>query len=146
MALNVLSIGGSRHIGYHSALRFLGEPLPDFVVAFRLIICTTIGGGSTVTFLLRNPAVFNGDEAIQTYVKSGHARLVKGDALVHEDIKRLWAEASSERPVDLLLFTLGYSTPSTSSKFPSLLIMTSSQLENPPSASLKVSKSLPQTS
>ena len=116
------------------------------MVVFRLIICATTGGGSTVTFLLRNPAVFNGDEAIQTYVKSGQARLVKGDALVHEDIKRLWAEASSERPVDLLLFTLGFSTPSTSFKFPSLLIISSSQLENPLSASLKVFKSLPQTS
>jgi len=121
MALNVLSIGGSRHIGYHSALRFLGEPLNDPVVAFRLIICVPIGGGSTVTFLLRNPAVFDGDEAIHTYVKSGKARLVKGDALVQEDVNRLWAEASSERAVDLLLFTLGYSTQST--KSPSSLII-----------------------
>ena len=77
-----------------------------------------------MTFLLRNPAVFDGDEAIQIYVKSGKARLVKGDALVQEDVNRLWAEASSERPVDLLLFTLGYSTQSTTSfKPPSSLII-----------------------
>ncbi|KAF8163719.1 hypothetical protein B0H34DRAFT_795389 [Crassisporium funariophilum] len=89
MSSNILAIGGSRHIGYHSALRFLEA-------------------GSTVTFLLRSPQAFDEDEAIQTHVKSGKARLIKGDALVQEDVKAVWAEASKEKPVDLLLFTIGF--------------------------------------
>ena len=32
MALNVLVIGGSRHIGYHSALRFLGKCVDSVTV------------------------------------------------------------------------------------------------------------------
>jgi len=37
-------------------------------------------------------------------------RLVKGDALVIEDVRNAWAEASKDKPVDLLLFTIGFST------------------------------------
>jgi len=89
MSLNVLVIGGSRHIGYYSALRFLDA-------------------GSTVTFLLRSPTTFDDDQSIQKYVKSEKARLIKGDGLVLEDIRNVWAEASSHRPVDVLIFTLGF--------------------------------------
>lgn len=60
--------------------------------------------------MLRSTAVFDSDEAIQKYVKTGHVRLVKGDALVIEDVRNAWAEASKDKPVDLLLFTIGFST------------------------------------
>ncbi|KAH7922166.1 hypothetical protein BV22DRAFT_1197640 [Leucogyrophana mollusca] len=86
----VLSIGGSRNIGYYSAIRLLDL-------------------GAIVTFLLRSPQTFDGDAKIQQYVQSGKARLVKGDALVKEDVQRAWDEAkgNDSRPVDLLLFTVG---------------------------------------
>lgn len=89
MSLNILVIGGSRHIGYYSAVRFLDT-------------------GSTVTFLLRSATAFDDDEVIQKYVKSGKARLIQGDALVPADVKNAWAAASMDRPVDLLLFTVGF--------------------------------------
>ncbi|KDR80438.1 hypothetical protein GALMADRAFT_92851 [Galerina marginata CBS 339.88] len=89
MAQNILVIGGSRHIGHDAALRFLDA-------------------GATATFLLRSPATFDNDEAIQKHVKSGKARLIKGDALVIEDVRSLWAEAGKDAPVDLVLFTVGF--------------------------------------
>ncbi|KAG6331250.1 hypothetical protein ID866_7835, partial [Astraeus odoratus] len=87
--IKVLSVGGSRNIGYYTSIRLLG---------------------ATVTFLLRSTAVFDKDETIQKHVASGKARLVKGDALVKEDVERAWAEASKgddNRPVDFLVFTVG---------------------------------------
>lgn len=87
----VLSIGASRNIGYFAAVRILAA-------------------GGTVTLLLRNPTVFDADETIQGYVKSGHARLVKGDALVKADVAKAWAEAASgegEQRVDAVLSTVG---------------------------------------
>ncbi|KAJ3514207.1 hypothetical protein NLJ89_g2500 [Agrocybe chaxingu] len=88
MSLNVLAIGSSRNIGYFSSIRLLDS-------------------GATVTFLLRSPAVFDADETIQKYVKAGKARLLKGDALVKEDVQRAWDEARKDGPVDVLLFTVG---------------------------------------
>ncbi|KAG1742657.1 uncharacterized protein EDB91DRAFT_289092 [Suillus paluster] len=88
----VLVIGGSRNIGYYSAVRLLAL-------------------GATVTFLLRSPGVFDQDETIQDYVKKGKARLVQGDALVKSDVRQAWSEAqgndSEPRPVDFLIFTVG---------------------------------------
>jgi len=66
--------------------------------------------GATVTFLLRNPAVFERDAVIQEYVSSGKARLVKGDALGQEDCRKVWevaAEGEPEGVVDVLIFTVG---------------------------------------
>ncbi|PPQ89433.1 hypothetical protein CVT25_012812 [Psilocybe cyanescens] len=88
MSLNVLAIGASRNIGYYSAIRFLNS-------------------GATVTFLLRSPAAFDSDEVIQKYVKSGKARLIKGDALVEDDVQASWSEAVKCGPIDLLLCTVG---------------------------------------
>lgn len=86
----VLVIGGSRNIGYYSAIRLLAL-------------------GATVTFLLRSPHVFEQDDTIQRYIKEGKARLVQGDALVKSDIRRAWSEAQHQdaRPVDFLIFTVG---------------------------------------
>jgi hypothetical protein len=70
------------------------------------------GKGATVTFL-RSPSTFDADTTIQKYVKSGHARLVKGDALIKCDVKKAWAEAAKgegEERVDVLLFTVGKSS------------------------------------
>jgi NAD(P)-dependent dehydrogenase (short-subunit alcohol dehydrogenase family) len=85
-----LTIGGSRNIGYFSSKRLLDL-------------------GATVTFLLRKPNVFDDDEAIQEYVRSGKARLVQGDALVKEDVGRAWtaAKGDDDKPVDFLVFTVG---------------------------------------
>ncbi|KAG1860603.1 hypothetical protein DFJ58DRAFT_268492 [Suillus subalutaceus] len=86
----VLVIGGSRNIGYYSAVRLLAL-------------------GATVTFLLRSPQVFDQDDTIQNYIKEGKARLIQGDALVKDDIRRAWSEAQVDdtRPVDFLIFTVG---------------------------------------
>ncbi|KAJ3570777.1 hypothetical protein NP233_g4185 [Leucocoprinus birnbaumii] len=90
--LNVLVLGGSRHIGYHAALRLLGT-------------------GATVTFLLRNPSCFDSDTEIQKYVSSKNVNLVKGDATVRSDVQNVWdvATAGGESPVHVVLCTIGFS-------------------------------------
>ena len=53
--------------------------------------------------------MFDNDETIQKYVRSGKARLVQGDALVKADVKRAWgaAQGDDQKPVDFLIFTVG---------------------------------------
>jgi len=61
-------------------------------------------------FLLRSSTVFDQDETIQSYVKRGKALLVQGDALVKDDVSRVWLKTGrgdDDRPVDFLLFTVG---------------------------------------
>ena len=55
--------------------------------------------------------MFDNDETVQKYVRAGKARLVQGDALVKEDVKRAWtvAQGDDDRPVDFLVFTVGKS-------------------------------------
>ncbi|EIN07952.1 hypothetical protein PUNSTDRAFT_135470 [Punctularia strigosozonata HHB-11173 SS5] len=65
--------------------------------------------GNTVTFLLRSPTCFDDDETIQSFVASGKAKLVKGDALNQEEVRAGW-QAAGGTDVDLLLFTLGGTT------------------------------------
>jgi hypothetical protein len=60
--------------------------------------------GATVTFLLRSPSIFDKDVLIQTYLKSGNARIVKGDATQEADTRRAWDEAGV---VDAVLFSVG---------------------------------------
>lgn len=67
--------------------------------------------GATVTFLLRSLKVFDEDATIQKYVASGHARLVKGDGLVPEEVRHGWEEATKDGPVDFVLFTVGEPKP-----------------------------------
>ncbi|KIY66660.1 hypothetical protein CYLTODRAFT_398392 [Cylindrobasidium torrendii FP15055 ss-10] len=88
---NVLVFGGSRNIGYYSALRFLRQ-------------------GASVNFMLRSTSVFDDSAShaeLQTYIKSGKAKLLKGDALVNTDVKSAYEAASACSPVDLVLFTVG---------------------------------------
>jgi hypothetical protein len=69
-----------------------------------------LGHGATVTFLLRSVSVFDNDEIIKSYVSSGKARLVQGDALIAEDVANAWAKAAegeNTSGVDFVLFTVG---------------------------------------
>ncbi|KAG7087726.1 hypothetical protein E1B28_013672 [Marasmius oreades] len=86
--MNILSLGGSRNIGYFSAIRLLDS-------------------GCTVTFLLRNLSKLQDDEVIGKYVASGKAFLVKGDALEKSDVENGWKEAGKHGNIDVLLFTVG---------------------------------------
>ncbi|KAG6836675.1 hypothetical protein H0H93_005093 [Arthromyces matolae] len=95
--MNILVIGGSKNIGYHAAVRFLEH-------------------GHTVTFLLRNPTVFDQDSSIQRFLTSTPplAHLVQGDALIKSDVERARTDAishSSSGQIDIVLFTVG-ATPS----------------------------------
>jgi hypothetical protein len=64
--------------------------------------------GSSVTYLLRDPACFDQDTAMQPHIKAGRARLVKGNALVEEDMRRVWSEAiGDDGTLDLILSTIG---------------------------------------
>jgi hypothetical protein len=63
--------------------------------------------GARVTFLLRSPAIFDGDENIQKHIKDDKVCLLKGDGLVKEDVQRAWDEAGKAGPVDVLLFSVG---------------------------------------
>jgi len=94
--LNVLVFGGSRNIGYFTALRLLKQ-------------------GATVTFLLRSLRVFDSDTDIRHFVALGKAKLIEGDALNPDDVKAAWDQATTIHPenpgVDFVLFTVG-GTPS----------------------------------
>ena len=92
MSLNVLSVGGSRHIGYHASLRLLSTSFES--LKFSRTHDST-GNGATVTFLMRSPSAFDSDEEVQKYVKQGTAKLVKGDALVAEDFQMIADEMPS---------------------------------------------------
>ncbi|KAJ7778995.1 hypothetical protein B0H16DRAFT_1359687 [Mycena metata] len=83
--MHVLSIGGSRHSGYWAAVRLLEQ-------------------GSTVSFLLRKPSVFDEDPMIQKFIRSGAARLIKGDAKKEDDMVNAWAQAGI---VDAVIFSVG---------------------------------------
>ncbi|KAF7321868.1 MYND-type domain-containing protein [Mycena kentingensis (nom. inval.)] len=99
---NILAIGASRNIGYFTTIRLLEK-------------------GATVTLLLRNPSTFDNDEVIQRFVKSGRARLVKGDATSEEDMHGAWAAAGT---VDTVIFTVG--------TYPAGFSITKGFLQDPP--------------
>ncbi|KAJ3777489.1 hypothetical protein FB446DRAFT_699900 [Lentinula raphanica] len=86
--MNVLAIGASKNIGYYACLRLLAS-------------------GCNVTFMLRSTSVCNSDESIQGYVQSGKAHLIKGDALIEDDVKHARDEALTYGALDLVLFTVG---------------------------------------
>jgi len=62
--------------------------------------------GDTVTLLVRSPKAFDGNEEVQKYIKSGTARVVVGDALKEEDIRRVLTTST----YDAILSSLGGST------------------------------------
>ncbi|KAG8995322.1 hypothetical protein FRB90_000209 [Tulasnella sp. 427] len=89
--MKVLAIGASRNLGYFAALNILkGDE------------------SCTVGFQLRNVSAFDEDAEMQQFVKSGRAKLIKGDALVEDDVRKTWNEANADAiPVDVVLFTVG---------------------------------------
>lgn len=129
--MKVLAIGASRNIGYFAALSLLRA-------------------GNTVTFQLRNVSAFDEDVEIQPFVKSGQAKLVKGDALVQEDVRTAWTEANADGvPVDVVLLSVGKSAQlSNSEKFLSFNppVYYALQAEHQNSPSPKASLSTLQTS
>lgn len=86
--MKVFAVGSSRNIGYYTATGLLKQ-------------------GHTVIFLVRNPTVFDDDEEVKSYIYSGKAMVVKGDALVPEQVQSAWQEANSEGAVDLVVFSVG---------------------------------------
>jgi hypothetical protein len=107
--MKIFSVGASRNIGYYAALRLLGMHRPSELSHMPWLISQT-DSGHTVTFLLRSPSCFDHDEAIQRHVQAGTAKLVKGDALNLDDVRNAWNIAGGSE-VDMLLYTLGNSTP-----------------------------------
>ncbi|KAI5117789.1 hypothetical protein M0805_002176 [Coniferiporia weirii] len=91
--MKALVIGGSRGIGLLVAQRLLKKD-------------------ATVTFLLRNKACFDKDEHIQPYIASGKARIVPGNALEEEDVRRAWKVAGEgdDSAVDIVIFSIGSTT------------------------------------
>ncbi|KAG9016241.1 hypothetical protein FRB90_003633 [Tulasnella sp. 427] len=84
----VLAIGASRNIGYLTSLN--------------------LRAGNSVVSQLRNLAAFDNDSEMLPYVKSGLAKLVKGDALVEEDVRAAWIRANQDGlPVDAVLLSVG---------------------------------------
>ncbi|KIO31430.1 hypothetical protein M407DRAFT_133477 [Tulasnella calospora MUT 4182] len=60
----------------------------------------------TVVFQLRKVSAFEDDADMQPFVKSGQAKLVKGDALVEDDVRTAWIEANADGvPVDTVLIS-----------------------------------------
>ncbi|KIO24806.1 hypothetical protein M407DRAFT_76466 [Tulasnella calospora MUT 4182] len=87
--MKVLAIGASRNIGYHASLELLKA-------------------GNTVIFQLRNVSAFDDDAEMQPFIKSGQAKLIKGDALVQDDARTTWTEANADGvPVEVVLLTVG---------------------------------------
>ena len=62
-----------------------------------------------MTFLLRNTSCFDSDEQIKPFITSGHAILVKGDALVEADVKNALETAFNvnKAGIDAIIFTVG---------------------------------------
>lgn len=85
MPLNVYAIGASRNIGYFAAIRLLDA-------------------GATITFLFRSAST---DETIKKFAEEGKAHVVKGDALIENDVRLGWEKALEHGPVDFVLFTVG---------------------------------------
>lgn len=85
--MHILAIGASRNIGYFACKTLLGQ-------------------GHSVTFLLRNPSVFDDDSEIKSFVQAGKAKLVKGDATVRSDVKNI-IDSATLVGLDVILSTVG---------------------------------------
>ncbi|KAH8114162.1 hypothetical protein DFH11DRAFT_1596224 [Phellopilus nigrolimitatus] len=111
-AMKAFIIGGSKNIGYYAAQRLLSTCC-DAIFIQLIDPLSFIEHGATVTFLLRNKSCFDADETIQQYVRSGKARLVSGDALKEEDVRKAWAVADEgdDGSVDTVFFSVGRRFP-----------------------------------
>jgi NAD(P)-dependent dehydrogenase (short-subunit alcohol dehydrogenase family) len=92
--MKVLILGGSQNVGYWTGLRYLEK-------------------GDTVTYLLRKPTVFDNNAEMKKYVESGTAKLVKGDVLNKDDVKKVYEVAGEgEGPgVEVILYSIGVLSP-----------------------------------
>lgn len=87
--MKVLAFGASKNVGYYTSTALLKS-------------------GHTVIFQLRNPSSFDQDEEMKPFIQSGSAKVVQGDAMVEQDVRKAWAEATADNiPVDVILFTVG---------------------------------------
>ncbi|CAE7106082.1 unnamed protein product [Rhizoctonia solani] len=86
--MRVLLLGASRNIGYCVAQRLLAK-------------------GHTCTLILRRPDSMESEPSISEHIRNGLAKLVRGDALVREDVQKAWDVANSDGPVDLIFFGIG---------------------------------------
>lgn len=60
-----------------------------------------------MVFFLRSPGAFDDDAAIQPYVQSGRAIVLKGDTLDKHSVATAWTTANESRNIDLVLYTVG---------------------------------------
>ncbi|KAH7101661.1 hypothetical protein BKA62DRAFT_702791 [Auriculariales sp. MPI-PUGE-AT-0066] len=82
--MHVLILSASRHIGYFAALRLLAK-------------------GETVSLFVRSANRFDDDQAIQGHIRAGRARVVVGDGLNEEDVRR----AVHSDSFDFILISIG---------------------------------------
>lgn len=96
--MKVLAFGASRNVGYYASIALLKS-------------------GHSVVFQLRNTSVFDQDEDMKPFIQSGAAKVIQGDAMIEEDVRKAWAEANADNiPVDVILFTVGGTPKFTLSK------------------------------
>ncbi|KAG9050961.1 hypothetical protein FS837_000624 [Tulasnella sp. UAMH 9824] len=85
--MKVLAFGASRNVGYYASIALLKS-------------------GHSVVFQLRKTSVFDQDEDMKPFIQSGAAKVIQGDAMVEEDVRKAWTEANADNiPVDVILFT-----------------------------------------
>jgi NAD(P)-dependent dehydrogenase (short-subunit alcohol dehydrogenase family) len=89
--MHVLLFGASRNIGYFVAQRLLAK-------------------GNTCTLLLRKPDAMESDSSMKDYIQNGSAKLVRGDALVREDVQKAVDVANADGKLELIFFGIGQST------------------------------------
>lgn len=87
--MHAVIFGGSRGVGYFTALYLLA--LPEW----------------TVSLLLRTPSKIEQDSRLAPFIQQGRLRLVKGDALDKEAVSLLFSQAK----VDLVVSSMGKSWP-----------------------------------
>ncbi|CAE6348249.1 unnamed protein product [Rhizoctonia solani] len=86
--MHVLLFGASRNIGYFVAQRLLAK-------------------GNTCTLLLRKPDAMESDPSMKDYIQNGSAKLVRGDALVREDVQKAVDVANADGKLELIFFGIG---------------------------------------
>lgn len=84
--MHVVIIGASRGVGYYCLLNLLRDQ------------------STSVTVLLRNPAVLSSDPAVAPYIASGQVTVLQGDATNADDLVPLFKHF-----VDAVLVTVGES-------------------------------------
>ena len=88
--MQILILGGSRNIGHHVAHLLLHSP--------------TTANTTQLTLLLRNelPA----DDSLTTFVADGRVKIVRGNAMIYEDVVRAWTTAGG-RECEAVLYAIG---------------------------------------